>query len=166
MKSDLCKKIPMFLVVLLLCIGCFGCTKPDNIPYEPDTPAPAPHEGTFTSEHGSLRFNGDGESITIQFDRELAALTGLPEGEHTGTYVFLSGDLPPHGSIPVRYDTAHELRITVDGKSAVIDMGIAAEDGKSGQVGVNVVTPERIPMLFHQDGQFFHIQFQKEQGGN
>ena len=93
-------------------------------------------------------------------------MTGLPEGEHTGTYVFLSGDLPPHGSIPVRYDTAHELRITVDGKSAVIDMGIAAEDGKSGQVGVNVVTPERIPMLFHQDGQFFHIQFQKEQGGN
>ena len=99
MKSDLCKKIPMFLAVLLLCIGCFGCTKPDNIPYEPDTPAPAPHEGAFTSEHGSLRFNGDGESITIQFDGELAALTGLPEGEHTGTYVFLSGDLPPHGSI-------------------------------------------------------------------
>ena len=113
-----------------------------------------------------MQFNGDGESIVIDFDGELAALTGLPEGEHPGTYEFLSGDLPPHGSMPVRYDVAHELRISVGEQSAVIDMGLAAEDGKTGQVGVNVVTPERIPMLFHENGQFFHIAFLKESGGD
>ena len=165
MRGVMHKMIPLFLAVLLLCTGCFSGARPDNIPYEPDTPAPAAHEGVFTSEHGSMRFNGDGESVVIDFDRELAALTGLPEGEHTGTYVFLSGNLPPHGSMPVRYDIAHELRITVGEQSAVIDIGLAAADGKTGQVGVNVVTPERIPMLFHENGQFFHIAFLKENGG-
>ena len=48
-----------------------GCSDPEeptihiNMPYEPDTPAPAPHEGVFTSEHGSMTFSGDGESVII-----------------------------------------------------------------------------------------------------
>ena len=166
MRCAMYRMIPLLLAVLLLCTGCTGGARPDNMPYEPDTPAPADHEGVFTSEHGSMQFNGDGESIVIDFDGELAALTGLPEGEHPGTYEFLSGDLPPHGSMPVRYDVAHELRISVGEQSAVIDMGLAAEDGKTGQVGVNVVTPERIPMLFHENGHFFHISFLKESGGD
>ena len=165
MRGAINKTIPLLLAVLLLCTGCFGGAGTGNMPYEPDTPAPAAHQGVFTSEHGTMTFSGDGESVVIDFDGELAALTGLPEGEQVGTYVFLSGELPPHGSMPVRYDTAHELRITVGEQSVVIDMGLAAEDGKTGQVGVNVVTPERIPMLFHADGQFFHIAFLKENGG-
>ena len=60
---------------------------------------------------------------------ELAKLTGLPQGEHKATYVFLSGELPPNGSVPVRYDVAHELRISVGMRSAVIEMGLAAADG-------------------------------------
>ena len=142
-----------------------GCANPvsgqDNYPYEPDTPAPSAHEGSFVSDHGTMVFNGDGESVMIDFDRELAELTGLAEGTWKGTYAFLSGDLPPHGSFPVRYDIAHEMRITVGEQSAVIDMGIASEDGSTGQVGVNVVTPERIPMLFSGDG-FFNVEFRKE----
>ena len=37
----------------------------------------------------------------------------------------------------------------------MINAGLASKDGKSGQVGVNMVTPERIPMLFDEDGSFF-----------
>jgi len=151
------------LLTLLLC----GCTQtganPGNYPYEPDTPAPAVHEGVFTSEHGTMTFSGDGESIVIDFDTMLAELTGLPEGAQEGTYVFLSGNLPPHGSFPVRYDIAHELQITVGEQSAVIDMGLASEDGRSGTAGVDTVTPERIPMLFSGD-RFFSVVFQKEDG--
>lgn len=156
--------LPALLTAFLIAIcGCSADgSRPDNYPYEPDTPEPAAHEGSFVSEHGSMYFPGDGENIEIEFDAYLAGLTGLPEGEHKGTYVFLSGDLPPHGSVPVRYDTAHEMEITVDDKSVVIDMGIAADDGKSGQVGVNVVSPERIPMLFHENDGFFNIVFSKE----
>ena len=135
---------------LLFCGGCGTAGEPelDNYPYEPDTPAPAAHDGVFVSEHGSMRFNGDGESVVIDFDPYLAELTGLPEGEQEGTYVFLSGDLPPFGSMPVRYDTAHEFALTVGEASVVIDAGIASEDGRTAQVGVDVVTPERIPLLF------------------
>ena len=145
-----------FAVLMLFVFLCGGCShpgpEPDNYPYEPDTPTPAAHDGTFVSDHGSMVFNGDGESIVIDFDKELSELTGLPEGSQKGKYAFLSGNLPPHGSMPVRYDIAHELEITVAGQSAVVDMGIAAEDGKSGQVGVNVVRAERVPMLFSGSG--------------
>jgi hypothetical protein len=153
------RKILAALAALLLL--CAACGDRGNRPYEPDTPAPAPHTGTFTSDHGSLRFDGDGETVEYAFDPELAALTGLPEGEHEGTYVFLSGDLPPNGSVPVRYDTAHELRITTGEDTAVIRLGLAAEDGKSATVGVNVVTPERIPLLFTAEGGSFSIVFVK-----
>ena len=155
----------VMMLAMLLLAGCWGGPGSeeilDNYPYEPDTPAPAAHEGTFTSEHGTMTFPGDEQTVVIDFDEELAELTGLPAGEQEGTYVFLSGDLPPHGSFPVRYDTAHELQITVGETSAVIDVGIAAPDGSTGQVGVGVVTPERIPMLFLVDGKFFDVAFEK-----
>ena len=152
----------LLMSCLIFCCACGGSGK-GNYPYEPDTPAPAAHDGRFSSEHGTLSFNGDGESVVIDFDAFLAGLTGLPEGEHTGSYAFLSGELPPHGSFPVRYDIAHELRISTEDQSTVVDVGIASEDGTSGQVGINVVTPDRIPMLFREDGRFFHLEFRKEQ---
>ena len=153
------------LILILSCAGiltsCSGNGSGDNYPYEPDTPAPDPHEGMFVSAHGSMAFNGDGESVTINFDEELADLLGLPSGEQSGKYVFLSGELPPHGSVPVRYDVAHELRLTIGDQSVMVGMGLAAADGSTAQVGVGVVTPERIPMLFH-DGKSFDIVFNKQ----
>lgn len=158
------KKGCLFVCAVQLLLGsCSGFgSNPDNMPYESETPAPAAHDGLFVSEHGSMRFNGDGTSVETDFDAVLAALTGLPDGTQTGSYVFLSGDLPPHGSMPVRYDTAHELQITVGDRSAVVDMGIASEDGKTAQVGVDIVTPERIPMLFREDGRTIDVMFVKE----
>ena len=158
------KKFLVFFLAVFLLGGCsLTGEKQENIPYEPETPAPDPHDGVFVSGHGTMTFFGDGERIVTDFDDELAKLTGLPAGEQEGTYAFLSGNLPPHGSIQVRYDTAHEMRITVGEQSVVIDMGIAAEDGKNGQVGVDVVTPERIPMLFDTD-RFFNVTFLKDDG--
>ena len=153
--------ITVFILMLTGCSGGPVGETLDNYPYEPDTPAPSAHEGTFSSDHGTMTFTGDEQTIVIDFDKELAGLTELPEGEQQGTYVFLSGDLPPHGSFPVRYDTAHEMQITIGEKSSVIDVGIAAEDGSTGQVGVGIVTPECIPMLFHVDGRFFDVRFNK-----
>ena len=159
------KKLFLFLLAVMLLSGCAKPVineNPGNYPYEPDTPAPAPHEGTFVSEHGSLRFSGDNKSIVTDFDETLAGLTGLPGGEQKGTYVFLSGNLPPNGSFPVRYDIAHEMELSIGGKSVVIENGIASEDGKTAKSGVDTVTPERIPMLFSGENGFFSIVFVKE----
>ena len=156
------KRAFLFLMILFLCAGCglFGW-EPENIPYEPNTPAPGPHKGIYVSEHGIMEFGGDGEHLTYDFDEELAGLVGLPAGKKEGTYVFLSGDLPPHGSMPVRYDTAHELQIVVGEQSAVIDLGLASEDGKTASSGVGTVTSTRIPMLFRNGG-LFSVVFRKE----
>ncbi len=153
-------------VLLILSFFLYGCTQnvnPGNYPLEPDGPVPEPHEGIFVSEHGSLTFNGDGESITVKVDSELEHLFELPSGEYSGTYVFLSGNLPPNGSFPIRYDAAHELEIDLgDDYSKVFAVGIAAQDGKSGTVGLNTVSPERIPFLFNDEGVFLTVLFVKE----
>ena len=155
--------VPLLLIAAGIAIFIrLNQPEPDNYPYEPDTPVPDPHTGLFVSEHGTMEFNGDGESILTDFDEELAELTGLPSGKQEGTYVFLSGNLPPHGSFDVRYDIAHEMNITIGDISVTIDAGIASEDGKTGTVGVNMVTPDRIPMLFRKDGKVFDVIFEKQ----
>lgn len=152
----------LLLIVLLFYVDRKQREQLDNYPYEPDTPAPDPHDGTFVSQHGKMTFNGDGESLVFNFDEELAELAGLPVGEQTGTYVFLSGNLPPHGSIDVRYDIAHEWQISLDDTSVVIDLGEASADGSTASVGINTVTDTRIPLLFKKNGKFFNVIFEKE----
>ncbi len=133
----------------------------ENKPYEPDTPAPAPHDGVFTSEHGTMTFNGDNETVVVNYDDTLAELIGIPAGEHKMKYEFLSGDLPPHGSMPIRYDVAHELRFSTEKDSYVVQVGIAADDGSSATVGTDMVTEERIPLLFRGEKGSFSVIFNK-----
>ena len=162
------KNLLIALCLMVLMLLCTSCDRRDhgNYPYEPDTPVPDPHDGIFVSEWGTMSFNGDGESIIITIGPELSELFELDEGEYTGTYVFLSGDLPPNGSFPIRYDVAHELQLDLDDHgspySKVFDVGLAAEDGSTGTVGVDIVTPERIPLLFKDETHFFDVIFVKE----
>ncbi len=157
------------LMIVLLALLCTSCSEPENkgnYPYEPDTPAPAPHNGVFISDYGMMTFNGDGESITVRVGPELAELWGIAEGEYEGKYVFLSGDLPPNGSVPVRYDAAHELQLDLNTGSQtfsrVFDCGIASDDGSTATVGVDIITEDMIPLLFTEEGLFFDIEFIKE----
>ena len=147
--------------VLMLC-GCSALFTNRNVPYEPESPAPAPHDGIFISEHGRMEFNGDGTSICIEFDDLISELTGLEAGRHEGSYVFLSGDLPPSGNVPVRYDAAHILQISCGEQSAMIDVGIADENGSSASIGTGIVTAESIPLLFNNGKQYMTIAFDKD----
>lgn len=153
--------ISILLALALLCASLCGCVH-ENKPYDPGTPEPEPHDGLFVSEHGRLRFNGDGKTVVIDFDEYLAGLTGLPAGETEGRYVFLSGDLPPHGSVEVRYDTAHKLKLTVGDKSVVLQIGEPSGDGGSYQVGPNTVTPERIPLVIPGDAGNVFLAFERQ----
>ena len=161
------KRILLILTALLVCAACFymlflrSPRDGGNYPAVPDTPAPDPHNGLFVSEYGSMEFNGDGTTVIIDFGPELADMSGLPEGRQEGTYTFLSGDLPPHGSFEIRYDAAHELRITIGDDSVVIRVGIITVSGTV-QVGLQTVTPEMIPTVFYKDdspvGVVFELQ--------
>ena len=162
------KILGILLAVLLLAAGVIlyidhrNRSNMDNGPYDPGTPAPDPHDGTFVSDHGTMTFNGDGKTVVIDFSEELSSRTGLPSGKQEGTYVFLSGDLPPHGSYEVRYDVAHELEITVGDTRVVLDLAIASEDGKTASFGVDTVTPERIPLGFKGESGYFTVLFEKQ----
>ena len=152
----------VILAVLLWLCGCSALFTDRNIPYEPESPTPAPHDGIFISEHGRMEFNGDGTSICIEFDDLLSELTGLEAGRHEGSYVFLSGDLPPSGNVPVRYDAAHILQISCGEQSAMIDVGIADVNGSGASIGTGIVTAESIPLLFNNGKQNMTIAFDKD----
>lgn len=156
----------LILLIVIFLSSCAQNVNPGNYPKEPDGPEPEAHNGVFVSEYGVMTFNGDGKSITIDIQTDLARLFELEEGEYIGTYVFLSGLLPPNGSFPIRYDAAHELEIKLDdhGKEydRVFTVGIAADDGSSGSVGLNVVTEDKIPLLFVEEGHYFNVTFEKE----
>ena len=147
-------------ILAALC-GCIG--KPDNPPYEPDTSPPPPLKGSFASAGGTMTFNGDEHSVVLDLTPDFAARTGLPEGHSEGTYAFIQ-DLPPHGHVPVRYDTAHNLDITVgEGEKRIfvsLDIGITAEDGSAASVFIGAVTEESIPILLTDDG-YETVLFQK-----
>lgn len=155
------KKLLTVIITALMLLTIVGCQKHENKPYEPDTPAPDPHTGVFSCEYGSMEFNGDGKTVICDFNKEFAELTGLPQGKTEGNYVFLSGNLPPHGSVDVRYDVAHELKLTLNGTSIVVELGIASSDGKTATVGVGMVTEKRIPVLLRIDGKNVTAMFEK-----
>ena len=102
MKKQKYLMIP-FMCILLFCAACGA----KDTPPDSSLPEPEPHDGVFTSEYGTMTFNGDGESITFDFTPELQEATGLPGGEQSGSYVFLF----QHGQW--RYDKAERFRITV-----------------------------------------------------
>ena len=163
------RRVLILLTVLaLLCVSaCAGGGlggRPENLPYEPDTPAPPPHDGVFVSEAGTMTFNGDGKSIVVDFAPALAERTGVPEGPQEGRYVFVQ-DLPPYGSVDVRYDTAHELELFLgpedDPLYIRLELGYASEDGSTAAIYIGAVTEDTIPLLLKND-KWETVLFQKQ----
>ncbi len=145
--------------------GCLGKPEYENRPYEPDTPAPSPLNGVFTSEGGSMTFNGDGKTIVLDLESGFAGRTGLPAGHSEGTFAFVQ-DLPPYGHVDVRYDTAHDLDITVgEGEDRIfvtLEIGYISEDGSTAMVYIGAVTETCIPILL-TEGTYENFLFQKQE---
>ncbi len=146
----------LLTVLFLPSLGCAKIAKKikkvsnpffhSNYPYEPDTPAPSPHDGTFVSDHGTMTFNGDGKSVVIDFDKPLAKAVGLPAGKQSAGYQFLSGDIPPHKKIPIRYDVAMYISLSASDSSSVLAVGLVGENG-SKSTGTGCTTADRITFI-------------------
>lgn len=165
MKNRIMKALAVLLAALLLtsCAGTGGGG--ENIPYDPGTPVPAPHNGVFSCEFGTLTFNGDGTTVAAELDNSSGLFGELPAGKLEGTYRFVS-DLPPHGRTDVRYDTAHNLELTLekDGEKSVLywDLGYLSEDKKTFTIYIGAVTESVIPVVFDTDGGRVQALFQKQ----
>ena len=109
-KCHMNKQIFLIIPLVFILLFCAACGAKD-MPPDSSLPEPNPHDGLFTSEYGTMTFNGDGESITFDFTLELAEATGLPGGEQSGSYVFLF----QHGQW--RYDKAERFRLSASGSS-------------------------------------------------
>ena len=93
-------------------------------------------------------FNGDGETVQIDFDEELAKFLGLPAGHQTATYTFYTGNLPPHGYVPTRYDAAMMLGLTIGEGEDTVSTMVEVGEYKEGQFlsGTNCTTADRITL--------------------
>ena len=159
----------IFTCLAALILVLSGCGQGrENIPYEPDTPAPAPLDGVFVSAGGTMTFNGDGSTVILDLTEDFAGRTGLPTGHCEATYDFIQ-DLPPHGRVSVRADTAHSMEITVgtgEERTVVnLPIGFAAEDGATYSVYVGAVTEDRIPILLRGDVNET-VLFQRQSGAD
>lgn len=107
--------------LLLLC----ACQRYDGPPKD-EGPLPSAHDGTYVSDYGSLRFNGDGESIELEVSDELAQAIGLPRGKISGSYAFLIDN--PKGLY--RYDRASIFRLYIQDTAYELRMpvGVTTEE--------------------------------------
>ena len=101
-KNRIISTIAILATVLLL----MSCGYKNGPPGD-DTPWPENLNGEFTSEYGSMIFNGDGEKIVVDFSEELAQALNSQTGKQEGTYVFLFD----HKAW--RYDKSDELAISI-----------------------------------------------------
>ena len=77
------------IFLLCLCMISFTACGSDDSPPSNSTPAPAPQNGVFANEHGTMTFNGDGRTVTIEGDATLEKLMGLSGDKQHLSYVFL-----------------------------------------------------------------------------
>lgn len=106
MRDGKYKRIVSVIVLLTVMFLLASCSIYD-LPPDDGTPEPMPHDGVFSSEYGTMTFNGDGENLIFDFAPAFAKAAGLPAGENAGSYVFLF----QHGQW--RYDKAERFRIAV-----------------------------------------------------
>lgn len=94
------KAISFAFLATVLAIGVNSC-KNINLPPDPGTPEPVPHNGVFVHDADTLVFNGDGKTLVWHFSQDIPEIGASGQGE----YVFLFG----HGKC--RYDAAETFRI-------------------------------------------------------
>lgn len=117
----------VMLLLLLIPAACTQERPPDN-----GTPWPEDLDGEFVSEYGTLRFNGDGKSISFELTEEFAEAVGLPEASGEGTYVFI------FRNEQWRYDLAETFRIIVGDKTVSLSNIV----GLTSPMQIAVVSPE------------------------
>ena len=101
----------------------------DGPPNHDDIPDAEPLNGKFVSDHGTMIFDGDGESVTLELDSEIAADIGLPEGIYDAKYclyeiVNMGGYLKCDN-----YNTADVMYFNLDREGTEKEAWVSVGDG-------------------------------------
>ena len=108
-KGRIISVIAIFATVLMM----MSCGYKNGPPGD-DATWPENLDGEFTSEYGSMSFNGDGDSIVVDFSEELAKALNLQTGKCEGTHVFLFDHKE------WRYDKADTFAITINDNTSYL----------------------------------------------
>ena len=125
------------IAALLLCLS--ACAKSNDGPPDPGTPEPAPLDGTFVCELGTLVFNGDGKSVTVDFSGEMEEI--IPDGEMTYYFKWDNFGL-------CRYDVASVFQLSGGEKNY--------------EFAVTAASDTKIPLVYRTDSKEYTLDLVKE----
>ncbi len=142
------KQLPVITLALIFCLLFAGCgPKSYDGPPDPGTPAPPPHEGSFISEYGTMTFNGDGETVYIDFSPEYLEVLESPPNEETYSYAFTW-----YSFGECRYDVATEFNIhnRASDTSLTFSLYLEGEGTTKDKIAFSYPTPEDQNVVFHR----------------
>ena len=143
------KQLPVITLALIFCLLFAGCgPKSYDGPPDPGTPAPPPHEGSFISEYGTMTFNGDGETVYIDFSPEFLDVLNNPPNEETYSYAFTW-----YSFGECRYDVATEFKIhnEVSDISLTFSLYLEGEGTSKDKIAFSYPTPGDQSVIFIRD---------------
>ena len=117
------KRLPVLLTTIIICLLFAGCSpKSYDGPPDPGTPEPPFHDGIFMSEYGTMTFDGDGETVYIDFSPEYLEVLDNPPNEETYSYVFTW-----YSFGKCRYDVATEFKLYNDASDTSLNFSLYLE---------------------------------------
>ena len=142
------KQFPVFIITIIICLLFTGCgPKSYDGPPDPGTPEPPYHDGSFISEYGTMTFNGDGETVYIDFSPEYLEVLDNPPNEETYSYAFTWYSFGES-----RYDVATEFNIhnNASDTSLTFSLYLEGEGTTKDKIAFSYPTPEDQIVVFQR----------------
>lgn len=142
------KQFPVFIITIIICLLFTGCgPKSYDGPPDPGTPEPPYHDGSFISEYGTMTFNGDGETVYIDFSPEYLEVLDNPPNEETYSYAFTW-----YSFGKCRYDVATEFKIHNGASDTSLDFSLylEGEGTTKDRIAFSYPTPEKKIVVFQR----------------
>lgn len=99
-------KLLIVAVVLLFLLYLIGCEKSNDGPPLIEGPEPEAHNGAFISTNATFAFDGDNETVYVEFDEEYMSALNNPPNNTSYNYVFTWYEFGE-----CRYDVATNMKL-------------------------------------------------------
>jgi hypothetical protein len=142
------KRLPIIITSIIICFLFAGCgPKSYDGPPDPGTPKPPSLDGIFMSEYGTMTFNGDGETVYINFSPEYLEILDNPPNEATYSYSFTW-----YSFGECRYDVATEFKLHNNESDTSLNFSLylEGEGTTKDRIGFSYPTPDVQNIVFQR----------------